>query len=235
MFTWLYGSENMLKKPISSHFVINNTGLWHQKLYTQVLWDWPHQKLIYAMARTVPQGEICHGQKEIFTKIKILDCAGSLVRRKDNKPDCETIWRPSKLGRVVEEIIPRERTGSLLGEQHSPGIRETDCWARAASRKERSWDRVAKKLLKPEQMSTEEKVSLVREVQDDHGLSSALAALQLPRSTWYYHQNHRVLYTEKYAYLRGLWRPSLETITNMVIGVQHLNSGRDMAISSIKK
>ena len=52
-------------------------------------------------------------------------------------------------------------------------------------------------------MSTEEKVSLVREVQDEHGLSSALAALQLPRSTWYYHQNHRVPYTEKYAYLRG--------------------------------
>jgi transposase InsO family protein len=51
-------------------------------------------------------------------------------------------------------------------------------------------------------MSTEEKVSLVREVQDKHGLSSALAALQLPRSTWYYHQNHRAAYTEKYAYLR---------------------------------
>jgi len=57
-------------------------------------------------------------------------------------------------------------------------------------------------------MSTEEKVSLVHEVQDEHGLSSALAALQLPRSTWYYHQNQRLSYTEKYAYLRG----PLETI-----------------------
>jgi transposase InsO family protein len=51
-------------------------------------------------------------------------------------------------------------------------------------------------------MSTEEKVSLVHQVQEEHGLSSALAALQLPRSTWYYHQNHRVPYTEKYAYLK---------------------------------
>jgi putative transposase len=51
-------------------------------------------------------------------------------------------------------------------------------------------------------MSTEEKVSLVREVQDEHGLSSALAALQLPRSTWYYHQNQKLTYAEKYAYLR---------------------------------
>jgi len=45
-------------------------------------------------------------------------------------------------------------------------------------------------------------VSLVHQVQEEHGLSSALAALQLPRSTWYYHQNHRVPYTEKYAYLK---------------------------------
>ena len=51
-------------------------------------------------------------------------------------------------------------------------------------------------------MSTEEKVSLARQVQDEHGLSSALAALQLPRSTWYYRRNQRVSYTEKYAHLR---------------------------------
>lgn len=57
-------------------------------------------------------------------------------------------------------------------------------------------------------MSTEEKVSLARQVQDEHGLSSALAALQLPSSTWYYHQNQRVFYTEKYAHLRE----PLETI-----------------------
>ncbi len=57
-------------------------------------------------------------------------------------------------------------------------------------------------------MSTEEKVSLVHQVQNEHGLSSALAALQLPHSTWYYHQNQRVSYTEKYAHLRD----PLETI-----------------------
>jgi putative transposase len=51
-------------------------------------------------------------------------------------------------------------------------------------------------------MTTEEKVSLVREVKNEYGLSSALAALQLPRSTWYYQQYHRVPYTEKYANLR---------------------------------
>jgi putative transposase len=57
-------------------------------------------------------------------------------------------------------------------------------------------------------MSTEEKVSLICQAKSEHGLSSALAALRLPRSTWYYHRNHRVPYAEKYAYLR---KP-LETI-----------------------
>jgi putative transposase len=57
-------------------------------------------------------------------------------------------------------------------------------------------------------MNTEEKVSLAYQAQDEHGLSSVLAALQLPRSTWYYHQNQRVTYTEKYAHLRE----PLETI-----------------------
>ncbi|MGB5931616.1 MAG: IS3 family transposase, partial [Anaerolineae bacterium] len=57
-------------------------------------------------------------------------------------------------------------------------------------------------------MSTEQKVALAREAQGKHALSSALEALELSRSTWYYHQNHRVSYTAKYAHLRE----PLETI-----------------------
>jgi putative transposase len=51
----------------------------------------------------------------------------------------------------------------------------------------------------------------MHEVKDEHSLSSALAALQPPRSTWNYHQNHRVSYTDEYAYLR---KP-LEAITRI--------------------
>lgn len=57
-------------------------------------------------------------------------------------------------------------------------------------------------------MSTEQKVALAREAQGEHALSSVLEVLELPRSTWYYHQNHRVSYTAKYAHLRE----PLETI-----------------------
>jgi len=57
-------------------------------------------------------------------------------------------------------------------------------------------------------MSTEQKVTLAWEAEGEHALSSVLEALELPRSTWYYHQNHRVSYSAKYAHLRE----PLETI-----------------------
>lgn len=57
-------------------------------------------------------------------------------------------------------------------------------------------------------MSTEEKVALAGEVQGSHAVTSVLAALELPRSTWYYRQNHGVSYTEKHAQLKE----PLETI-----------------------
>ena len=57
-------------------------------------------------------------------------------------------------------------------------------------------------------MSTGKKVQLVASVIDGYSLSSALAALELPKSTWYYHQRQKVDYEEKYAHLR----PMLEEI-----------------------
>lgn len=57
-------------------------------------------------------------------------------------------------------------------------------------------------------MSTAQKVELVASVVGEYALSSALAALALPKSTWYYHQQQKVDYEEKYAHLR----PTLEEI-----------------------
>ena len=57
-------------------------------------------------------------------------------------------------------------------------------------------------------MTTEHKVSLVEKAQDTCGLNLALATIDLPKSTWYYHQKHAVAYEDKYAHLR----PVLETI-----------------------
>jgi putative transposase len=53
-------------------------------------------------------------------------------------------------------------------------------------------------------MSTAEKVARARDVAGDVDLGAILSALELPRSTWYYHQRpERRSYTEKYAHLRA--------------------------------
>lgn len=57
-------------------------------------------------------------------------------------------------------------------------------------------------------MSTEKKVELVTTVKDEYGITPALRVLDLPRSTWYYHQKQKVSYEEKYAHVR----PMLEDI-----------------------
>jgi len=50
-------------------------------------------------------------------------------------------------------------------------------------------------------MTSEQKVTLVETAKDTYGLNLALAAIDLPKSTWYYHQKHKVAYEEKHAYL----------------------------------
>jgi len=57
-------------------------------------------------------------------------------------------------------------------------------------------------------MSTEQKVALVQAAQPSYGLNRALEALDLPKSSWYYHQQQKVAYQEKHAHLR----PILEQI-----------------------
>jgi transposase InsO family protein len=51
-------------------------------------------------------------------------------------------------------------------------------------------------------MTTEQKVDLVAGALDEFGLNSALSAVLLPRSTWYYQIRQRRTYGQKYADLR---------------------------------
>ena len=51
-------------------------------------------------------------------------------------------------------------------------------------------------------------MAFVESVRDEYTLTVALSAAELPKSTWYYHQKHKVSLDEKYAHLR----PILEEI-----------------------
>ena len=57
-------------------------------------------------------------------------------------------------------------------------------------------------------MTTSQKVKLTGSVVGEYSLSSALAAVELPKSTWYYHQRQKVDYGKKYTRLQ----PALEEI-----------------------
>ena len=67
-------------------------------------------------------------------------------------------------------------------------------------------------------MTTEQKVDLVEKTWPDHGLNVTLKAADLPKSTYYYHQNEKVDYEEKYSYLK----PKLDEIID-----EHPGYGRD--------
>ena len=58
-------------------------------------------------------------------------------------------------------------------------------------------------------MSTEQRVGLVEEAHQAYGLNRALAAVSLPKSSWYYHQKQKVAYQDRYADLL----PILEEIS----------------------
>jgi len=51
-------------------------------------------------------------------------------------------------------------------------------------------------------MSTGQKVVLAHQAKGKSALGAALAAVELPRSTWYYRQRHGRAYTQKYDHLR---------------------------------
>ena len=49
---------------------------------------------------------------------------------------------------------------------------------------------------------TEEKVKLVKKHTDQYGLNTCLAAIGLPKNTWYYWKDRKGVYEEKYRHLR---------------------------------
>jgi len=53
-------------------------------------------------------------------------------------------------------------------------------------------------------MSIEAKVELAASAHEEYGLVAALAAVELPKSTWYYQRKYKISYTEKYAHIRPL-------------------------------
>jgi len=65
-------------------------------------------------------------------------------------------------------------------------------------------------------MTTEQKVDLVNDIWEEYGLMPGLEAVELPKSSWYYHRKEKVSYAEKYAHLY----PTLEEVVPTAPGVR---------------
>ena len=62
-------------------------------------------------------------------------------------------------------------------------------------------------------MSAEKKVELILSVKDEYGVAPVLRALDLPRSTWHYHENQKIPYEQKYAHIRPILEDVLRELT----------------------
>ncbi|MCK4393641.1 hypothetical protein KAX17_12115 [Candidatus Bipolaricaulota bacterium] len=72
----------------------------------------------------------------------------------------------------------------------------------------------------------EEKVKIVRENVQKHGLNATLNAIWLSKNTWYYWHNRRVSYEEKYEALKD---PLIQVLK------QHPEYGYQRVESQVKK
>ena len=71
-------------------------------------------------------------------------------------------------------------------------------------------------------MSAEKKVELILSVKDEYGLAPTLRALDLPRSTWYYHEKQKMSYEQKYAHIRPILEDVLREHPSYEIGRAHV-------------
>src|SRR3972149_5974521 len=158
---------------------------------------------MYATARAAPEGGISRGQKAGFPEAQVPGCPGGSYGREDTRADRQAVRHPPQFGGPMEEAIPGARGGALRPGRQRPGVRAAPGGPGAVAGPEGRGDRAVKKLLGPERMSNGHKVALARAVEGSYATTSVLASLELPRSTWYFHQRRRGGYRPQNPHLGG--------------------------------
>ena len=163
-----------------------------------------------------PGGEN-HAQK-LFPKPKIPGSTGDHLKRQISSRSSKSLRRPSEHGEKLGQEVQRERFGSICQERRSKTTRRANQGTRTACRSEGAGDHSVEKFFRKQNLTTEQKVELVENTRKEHGLNVSLRAAELPKSTYYYHQNEKVDYEEKYSHLK----PKLDEIID-----EHPGYGRD--------
>ena len=163
-----------------------------------------------------PGGET-HAEK-LLPKAQVSGGNRDHNRRQVGSRSSQGIRCASKHGEKLGQEVQGERFRSIRQERRSKRVRRENQGTRTACRPEGAGNRSPQKFYRKQELTTEEKVELVEETREEHGLNVTLKAAGLPKSTYYYHQNEKVDYEEKWGYLR----PKLDEIID-----EHPGYGRD--------
>ena len=163
-----------------------------------------------------PGGET-HAEK-LLPKPQVPGGTGGNIGRQVSCPGSKGLRRSPEHGQKLGQKVQGERFRSICQERRSQETRRKNQGTRTARRPEGAGDRSVEKFFRRQDLTTEKKVQLVEKTWPDHGLNVTLKAAELPKSTWYYHQNEKVNYEEKYSYLK----PKLDEIID-----EHPGYGRD--------
>jgi len=163
-----------------------------------------------------PGGET-HAEK-LLPKPQVSGGARDNIERQISSGSGKSLRRPPEHGPQLGQEVQGERFRSIRQERRSKRVRRENQGTRTACRPEGAGNRSPQKFYRKQELTTEEKVELVEETREEHGLNVTLKAAGLPKSTYYYHQNEKVDYEEKWGYLR----PKLDEIID-----EHPGYGRD--------
>lgn len=141
--------------------------------------------------------------KTVFPPFKVSGSLGGNFREQIHSPGRPILSCSSQYSQKLAQPIQGEWTRGIFQEWRDKGVGAENSGVRATAGTEGTGDCVAQKFFRPQELRTEDKVELVENDWKDHGLNITLKAIELPKSTWYYHQKEKVEYSQKYRDLRS--------------------------------
>jgi len=152
----------------------------------------------------IPQSGGETDAKKLLPKPQVPGCTRDHLGRQVGSGSGKSLRRPPEHGPQLGQEVQGERPGSICQERGSKRARRANQGTRTASRPEGAGDRSVEKFFRKQDLTAEQKVKLVEDTREEHGLNVSLKAAGLPKSTYYYHQNEKVDYEEKYSHLKPI-------------------------------
>jgi len=179
----------------------------------------------FAKLEMIQPGGETHAEK-LLPKPQVSGGTRDNLRGQIGSRSGKSLRCPPEHGPQLGQEVQGERFRSICQERRGKTTGRENQGTRTAPRPEGKRDRSPQKFYREQELTTEEKVELVEDTREEHGLNVSLRAAELPKSTYYYHQNEKVDYEKKYRHLK----PKLDEIID-----EHPGYGRDKIKTELKE